>query len=406
MKKEKSGKALIIILLLIIVLAIAGGVFYYIKTSAPKNVFVSKINGFMDTANAENNKDLTKFNTTISLSGNIETTNKEITEYANIINNGKINLNVQTEMNNTLINANLDYQNDELLNAKALYKMGDNNVYLFVKDLYDKYFKINTDSVLASNNSLEIKNDDLELVNQDKANSITKEIITKILKEDYFYKENVDGMTKNTMKVSIAEIETIYNSYITELKDNQDYLNCYKNPEKVKKMFENVQKSVQESFDKYKNDINKDTAILEISLYTKGLSKEIEKVEFTVKTPESDEGKIIINKIDKDTYGFSFEFKTEKDGMLVTAEAFKGTVKLEKKDKETFNLNIVIDNVPDVGKVTLNIEIKNSEIVDIEDVNTSNSVDINTMKTEDLLKLYTNLTKMKIYPYIAPYLGF
>ena len=405
MKKEKSGKALITILLLIIVLAIAGGVFYYIKTSAPKNVFVSKINGFMDTANADNNKDLTKFNTTISLSGNIETTNKEITEYANIINNGKIKLNVQTDMNNTLINANLDYQNEELLNAKALYKIGDSNVYLFVKDLYDKYFKINTDSVLESDNSLEVKIDDLELVNQDKAKSITKEIITKILKEDYFYKENVDGMTKNTMKVSIAEIETIYTSYITELKDNQEYLNCYKNPEKVKEMFENVQKSVQESFDKYKNEIDKDNAIIEISLYTKGLSKDIEKVEFTVKTPESDEGRIIINRIDKETYGFSFEFKTEKDGMKVTAEAFKGTVKLEKKDKETFNLNIVIDNVPDVGKVTLNIEIKNSEIVDIEDVNTSNSVDINTMKTEELLKLYTNLTKMKIYPYIAPYLG-
>lgn len=406
MKKEESGKALIIVLLLIIVLAIAGGIFYYLKTSAPKNVFVSKINGFMDTANADNNKDLTKFNTTISLSGNIETTNKEITEYAKIINNGKIKLNVQTDMNNTLINANLDYQNDELLNAKALYKMGDSNVYLFVKDLYDKYFKINTDSVLESDNSLEVKIDDLELVNQDKAKSITKEIITKILKEDYFYKENVDGMTKNTMKVSIAEIETIYTSYITELKDNQEYLNCYKNPEKVKEMFENVQKSVQESFDKYKNEIDKDNAIIEISLYTKGLSKDIEKVEFTVKTPESDEGRIIINRIDKETYGFSFEFKTEKDGMKVTAEAFKGTVKLEKKDKETFNLNIVVDNVPDVGKITLNIEIKNSEIVDIEDVNTSNSVDINTMKTDELLKLYTNLTKMKIYPYIAPYLGF
>ena len=69
------------------------------------------------------------------------------------------------------------------------------------------------------------------------------------------------------------------------------------------------------------------------------------------------------------------------------------------------NETVTIDNVPDVGKVTLNIEIKNSEIVDIEDVNTSNSVDINSMKTEDLFKLYTNLTKMKIYPYIAPYLG-
>ena len=90
-----------------------------------------------------------------------------------------------------------------------------------------------------------------------------------------------------------------------------------------------------------------------------------------------------INKIDKFTYGFSFEYKTEKDGVNVTAEAFKGTVKFEKKDPETVNINLVIDNVPDVGKVTLNMELKNSENVNIEDVNTSNSVDINSMKTED-----------------------
>ena len=403
MKKQNSGKALIIAIFIILALAIAGGVYYYIKTTTPKNVFVNKINGLMDTSKSQNVKDITKFNTTVSLSGNIETTNKEVAEIANIINNGKIKLNIQSDMNNTLVNADLDYKNEKLLQAKALYKSGDSNVYIFVQDLFDKYFKVNTNTTL--NNNLEVKSDELELVNQTKAQSIIKEIITKILKEDYFYKENVDGMTKNTMKLSIAEIVEVYNSFITELKDNQEYLNCYKNPEKVKEMFENTQKSVKEAIDTYNKEIDSDKTILEISLYTKGFSKEAEKIEFKVKTPESEEAKITINKVDKYTYGFSFEYKTEKDGVNVTAEAFKGTVKFEKKDNETVNINLVIDNVPDVGKVTLNMELKNSENVNIEDVNTSNSVDINTMKTEDLFKLYTNLTKMKIYPYIAPYLG-
>jgi len=403
MKKQNSGKAIIIAIFLILALAIAGGVYYYIKTTTPKNVFVNKINGLMDTSKSQNVKDITKFNTTLSLSGNIETTNKEVAEIANIINNGKIKLNIQSDMNNTLVNADLDYKNEKLLQAKALYKSGDSNVYVFVQDLFDKYFKIDTNATL--NNSIEVKSDELELVNQTKAQSIIKEIITKILKEDYFYKENVDGMTKNTMKLSLAEIKEVYNSFITELKDNQEYLNCYKNPEKAKEMFENTQKSVKEAIDTYNKEIDSDKAILEISLYTKGFSKEAEKIEFKVKTPESEEGKITINKVDKETYGFSFEYKTEKDGVNVTAEAFKGTVKFEKKDNETVNINLVIDNVPDVGKVTLNMELKNSENVNIEDVNTSNSVDINSMKTEDLFKLYTNLTKMKIYPYIAPYLG-
>lgn len=403
MKKQNSGKAIIIAIFIILALAIAGGVYYYIKTTTPKNVFVNKINGLMDTSKSQNVKDITKFNTTVSLSGNIETTNKEVAEIANIINNGKIKLNIQSDMNNTLVNADLDYKNEKLLQAKALYKSGDSNVYVFVQDLFDKYFKIDTNTTL--NNSIEVKSDELELVNQTKAQSIIKEIITKILKEDYFYKENVDGMTKNTMKLSLAEIEEVYNSFITELKDNHEYLNCYKNPEKAKEMFENTQKSVKEAIDTYNKEIDSDKAILEISLYTKGFSKEAEKIEFKVKTPESEEGKITINKVDKETYGFSFEYKTEKDGVNVTAEAFKGTVKFEKKDNETVNINLVIDNVPDVGKVTLNMELKNSENVNIEDVNTSNSVDINSMKTEDLFKLYTNLTKMKIYPYIAPYLG-
>ena len=119
MKKQNSGKVIIIAIFIILALAIAGGVYYYIKTTAPKNVFVNKINGLMDTSKSQNVKDITKFNTTLSLSGNIETTNKEVAEIANIINNGKIKLNIQSDMNNTLVNADLDYKNEKLFNGES-----------------------------------------------------------------------------------------------------------------------------------------------------------------------------------------------------------------------------------------------------------------------------------------------
>ena len=93
----------------------------------------------------------------------------------------------------------------------------------------------------------------------------------------------------------------------------------------------------------------------------------------------------------------------EKDGLKVTAEAFNGSITVEKKDDETAKVDIIIDNIPDIGKVTLNMEIKNSSNVNIDDVNTTNSVDFNYLPNSELMKIYTNLTKMKIYPLFAAY---
>ena len=68
-------------------------------------------------------------------------------------------------------------------------------------------------------------------------------------------------------------------------------------------------------------------------------------------------------------------------------------------EKEKYELNA---DLPDFGKIKLNIEVKEEAATEIENVDVTNSVDINNMTKEDEIKLSGNLMKMKIFQYIAP----
>ena len=161
-----------------------------------------------------------------------------------------------------------------------------------------------------------------------------------------------------------------------------------------------ILKTVQEFDNKY------DTYSIEIAIYTKGFSNKAKKVETRAIISENEEAKFVINEIDEKNYDFSLDIKLEEKGMPITAEALKGTIKIEDKSDETKAISVVVENIPDVGKVSLDLEVSMSQDTDIENVNVLNSVDINNLSQSDMFKLYTNLTKMKIYPLIAPYLGF
>ena len=151
------------------------------------------------------------------------------------------------------------------------------------------------------------------------------------------------------MKVTIAELRNIYTNVITSLKDNEKYLNCFKDPEKLKESYEKTLKTVQEFDNKY------DTYSIEISIFTKGFSNKAKKVETRAIISENEEAKFVINEIDEMNYDFSLDIKSEEKGMPITAEALKGTIKIEDKSDETKAISVVVENIPDVGKVSLNL---------------------------------------------------
>ena len=79
------------------------------------------------------------------------------------------------------------------------------------------------------------------------------------------------------------------------------------------------------------------------------------------------------------------------------------TVTVNKKSQDSYE--IVLDNVPDLGKATLNIEIKNDSKTDLDSIDVSDSVDIRNLSQVDSMKIYSNLMSMKIYPLIAPFMN-
>jgi len=373
MEENKKGNGGVKAIVAIIIIAILAGVAYYFlrPTATPKDVFVQGIESVFESSTKKLGEDVKKINATVSLSGNIESSNEEISKIAQYINQGKITYNVQidTEAKKLLVNLGVDYQNENLINGKVYYASGDDNIYVYVQDLYDKYFKINVNEATGSEEGLSsidsIFNGEMTTANgkvdTKKVAEIIKETLKKNLKDEYFTKETVEGLTKNTMKLTVGELKAVVKNIFTELKENQEFLACFENQDEIKQELEDALSEIDEL--KTTNDNNN----IEISIYTKGPKFDVEKITARVELPESNTLSMTITETEENKYE-------------------------------------VYADVPDFGKVNLNVEVKEEANTAIEDVNTADSVDVNTMTQADQMKLLGNLSKMKIYQYLAPFM--
>ena len=366
---KKSNKGLVAVLAIIVIAILVGVGYYFLRPTSPKDVFVGGINSAFESSEKQLSEEVKKINTTVTLSGNIESSDEENNQVAKYINEGKISYNVQLdkETKKVLLSANVDYQNENLLSGKLYYANGDENVYLYVQDLFDKYFKFNLKEAVKNEDDLSsiqnMFNGDVSTtvgkIDSKKVATILKDTIVSNLKDEYFTKEKVDGLTKNTMKLTITELKQMIKNITTSLKDNQEFLNCFEKKEEIKEGLEDLLKEIDET------DADEEISNIEVSIYTKGMKNEVEK--FEIKLTNSKSEQMIINITE-----------TEEGKFVIDAD------------------------IPEVGKVKLNLEVKNDTNTDIENANVSDSVEINNMSQGDMLKLYGNLMNMKLYKYIAP----
>lgn len=366
---KKSNKGLVAVLAIIVIAILVGVGYYFLRPTSPKDVFVGGINSAFESSEKQLAEEVKKINTTVTLSGNIESSDEEINQVAKYINEGKMSYNVQLdkETKKILLSANIDYKDENLLSGKLYYANGDENVYLYVQDLFDKYFKFNLKEAVKNEDDLSsiqnMFNGDVSTtvgkIDSKKVVTILKDTIVSNLKDEYFTKEKVDGLTKNTMKLTITELKQMIKNITTSLKDNQEFLNCFEKKEEIKEGLEDLLKEIDET------DADEEISNIEVSIYTKGMKNEVEK--FEIKLTNSKSEQMIINITE-----------TEEGKFVIDAD------------------------IPEVGKVKLNLEVKNDTNTDIENANVSDSVEINNMSQGDMLKLYGNLMNMKLYKYIAP----
>lgn len=400
----KNNKGLVIALAIVVIAVIAFLGFKFLKPVTPKDVFISQISATLKESKEMNSSNTDKFNTTVALSGNIETENKEVKQIADYINQGKITANIQGDLNakKALVGVKVDYQNESLIDGKVYYANGEDNIYVFVKDLFDKYFKFDIKGSLASSGEVTnmLNNSNFgKIIDSKKASDILEKTILENLKDEYFVKEEAEGMNKNVMKLTVGELRNLCANIITSLKNNEEFLKCYEKSDEVKKTLENSINAIN------KAEKDADNCSIEIALYTKGNSKDAKKMVIKFVASEKDEGTFTINKIDENNYEFNVNVTTEKSSMKVNAEALNGTIKREKIDNNTQKVTLVVNNIPEVGKVTLNIEMKKEQNSEIDNIDVSNSVDINNLSQADTMNLYANLMNMKLYQFIAPFMS-
>ena len=399
---QKKSKAWLwaIIVIVIIIAILVGGYFYYTKTTSASYIFTSQIDKAMDGLVEE--EAYNTLNSTVSLSANIETENEEYAELAEYINDGKITLNVQTDyqQKTELLGFDVDYQDESLIAGNVYYADGDNNIYLYVNDLFDKYFKMSIDDIDESGELTEllkqsfVQATETDKANMDKANSIIKSEIKDKLKEEYFSQEKVDDTKKSTLNLTIGELKNIICEISTDLQNNEEFLKCYQNPTEIKDTLESLNTSLMEKTEY-------DYLNTDIAIYTKGfLSNNVVKLEISV-YDDTDAVTFVVNKQDDKNYDFYLNIQKTENGMTANVETLNGTLKIEDVNENTKKCVFNVD-VPDLGNVTVTME--TSTIINgvIEPVDTKNSVDVNSLTDNDYMTIYTNLQSMRLYQLLAP----
>ena len=82
--KNKGSKIVLIFIALIIVAALVGGFIYLSSKTKPDTIFTSKVNKMIDNFGGVSTEDST-LNRTISISGNVETSNEQYKEMAELL---------------------------------------------------------------------------------------------------------------------------------------------------------------------------------------------------------------------------------------------------------------------------------------------------------------------------------
>ncbi|MEG1990038.1 MAG: hypothetical protein RR144_04115 [Clostridia bacterium] len=290
MNKLKSKKVIIGIIIIFVLIVITSISTYFVIINNP-NFRIKATIGYMfeiadnflketeksEIVNAFLDKKLVikgKFSPNIKFSNSFKKT-VNLDKLENLINSSYIETNVNSDIQNKYINANISYNN---INADV--HLNNNDMYLQIKDYYDKYIKLNTKSdeledvfkTVSSNIKIEEIRYMMNILKNCIKNSIDEKNITRISTDITIDEEKID-VNKITFKMD--------NKYMNKLE--QSLLNKILNNEKAKqitfKLFSNKYKNITE----FENNINlelekikketteKNEIVAEYIIYTNGI---------------------------------------------------------------------------------------------------------------------------------------
>lgn len=409
--KKKKGKkgliALLIFIAILVVAVVAGLVYYFSFYIRPDQVYKRLVTSTIDSYTTKL-KDLnyTTSKTSLKFDVDIDTDNDEIDEdVLDLINKTDIKVETQTDNENKKIVVNLesDYDDEDLLNLQMYSDIDAEETYIQLKDLLNKYIEVEEmDDEFYSLMEEALENQKMtneEKLSLEKAMHILKKELIATIKPEYCFSQKEDitisgkniSATKNTIKMNQEQFMNELTTVIKNLKDNEEFLNCFEEKDEIAEGLEDLVYDLE--------DLDTDDkSTIEISIYTQGLVPQVVKVSGTVYDEGTDETiTMTVTKTEKNTY--SIEVSTSEDDEVLT-----GTFNIEKKSDEEGTLKFEFD-IPEFGKVTLNMEYNQKFNEAIDEVDAKNSVKADDLTQSDQQTLMKNLQNSKLYELIENFSG-
>ena len=354
---------LIISIIFIIAVLMTAIIYYYGYYAKPEQTFkrlIATINDDMILKNTNFNTYRCDSNLDINLQSNIDKINSDV---LNLINNSDIDIEtlINKKDKQVVINFSSDYDNSDLLNFKICNNINNKESYIFLKDFFNKYLKIDINERfyifledIITINEEDIKNN-IEIVKENFTKLIPEDSCVSV-KEEISIGDNVKKVNKDTLRIKVDELINILNIIYQDI-ENNEIINKYKEAE------------------------------MNIDVYTTGILKDkIEKVDITIVNTNEN---IKITIID-DVYYYE---------ILNEGKTFKGNFKFQRQNENKGNLNLILET-EELGNMELQLNYVLEYDADIELVDISNNTDIDGLTKDEQVILSENFKKSNLYSLI------
>jgi len=379
--KKKNKSVIIIAIIAILVLALC---LLYKFIYNPKKLFIKSINKqYTEVENylydlikeTSNKKAMTisnnlEFNVKVDKSISNNSTNSLIDE----INKLKLNSEVGYDKKNKqmLINVNALYEKDSIINLITYVK--DKNLYLELKDLFDKYIIVPVDDYNSYFKNT-ISESDIKYILKK-----TKDVYINNLDEKNFKKSNgtikIDGkdtkVSKISYEISQKEAYILGENILKELKNDSKYIEALATISNEDK--ETIKKSMKKGIESLQKDISSkefdSKNRISFVTYVKGITNK--SVGYEVLVNGSDNVKISYTKGDNNTIKvvmnneeiLNAQIYNDKIKMSINVEDKKITFDISKKvngKKTTYDYDLNISGMSVTGNIIIDMKKENKD---------------------------------------------
>ena len=376
---KKVGIIIAVILILVIFTIIAGGLISLTNNKKPEKIFAKTVEDMFQMSEKEVNARTAKVG--LELSADIESTDPEIRAMNQILNAIKINFTTELDLDKKILNANIlaTYDDEQIVSLDGLIQ--DEKLYVYLRDLYSRYIEVN-EQYLEGMDLSTIFETTSDTASKDLLNDI-KQILLDEINSREFTQEKVElndkNVQKSTLRLTSKEVLGITLKIMEKVYE-------YQPTEEYRILIQDLKDEIE-----YSEETNN---YIDISIYTEGFKNEMVKADIVLVNVEADE--VIVFEVNKNSSNetvISMAINEESTQVSQAAKLIELTINEENENKGSIEMKMNIEEGYSVA-VTVKYDVEYN--VTIEERNTQNSIEIDSLTDADFNEIMSNIQDNEI----------